>query len=117
MLTDQRVVAFEEARIDPQCFRHRDHLFVAWCYLRAMPLEDALARYVRFLRALVEKLGVPHKFHRTVTWGYLVLLDTCMRETPALEFDALLVAHPRLLAKDALGALHDERGRVHVAWP
>lgn len=116
MLNDPSVLVFEGAAVDPNSFGHREHLYVAWCYLRVMPLEDALARYVRHLRALVEALGVPHKFHRTVTWGYLVLLDACMRESPTLGFDALLDAHPRLLAKNALGALHDERGRVHVAF-
>lgn len=111
------MLEFERAAVDPKTFGHRAHLYVAWCYLRALPLEDALARYVRFLRALVTALGVPHKFHRTVTWGFVVLLDACMRQSPQLDFDALLAAHPRLLAKDALGPLHDERGREHVALP
>jgi hypothetical protein len=64
---------------------------------------------------LVAALGVPHKFHRTVTWRFLLLLDKCMRETPTLGFDALLEAHPALTAKhdDWL----DERGREHVTWP
>jgi hypothetical protein len=116
-LLDARVVAFEAATIDPQRFDHREHLYVAWCYLRAMPLEDALARYVRHLRALVTALGVPHKFHRTLTWGYVVLLERCMRETPELSFASLLEAHPRLTARGALASLGDVQGREHVAWP
>jgi hypothetical protein len=44
MHTDPAVEAFESACVDPQQFHHRDHLYVAWQYLRAMPLEDALAR-------------------------------------------------------------------------
>ncbi|MFT3710176.1 MAG: hypothetical protein QM817_21325 [Archangium sp.] len=115
MLTDPAVEAFEASKVDPQHFRHRDHLYVAWCYLRVMPLEEALARYVRFLRALVTSLGVPHKFHRTVTWRFVLLLERCMRETPGLGFDALLAAHPALTAKH--DAWLDERGREHVAWP
>lgn len=101
-LTDPLVQAFEQAQLDPSRFHHREHLFVAWCYLRAMPLEDALARYVRHLRQLVKVLGAEQKFHRTMTWGWLVLLDQAMEASPGVEFDALLVAHPELLTKDAL---------------
>lgn len=112
---DPRVVEFETARVTPERFKHRDHLYVAWCYLRALPLEDALARYVFFLRRLVAALGVPHKFHRTVTWRFVMMLEACMRQTPGLEFDALLAAHPALLGDHDF--VRDERGREHVTWP
>lgn len=103
-LADPLVQAFEQAQLDPSRFHHREHLFVAWCYLQAMPLEDALARYVRHLRKLVKVLGAEQKFHRTMTWGWLVLLDAAMDASPGLSFDALLAAHPELVKLDALRA-------------
>jgi hypothetical protein len=98
-LCDPLVLAFEAGTIDPPAFRHREHLYVAWCYLKALPAEDALARYVRHLRVLTVKLGVPSKFHATLTWAYVALLDGAMRD-PALvaaDFEALLRRYPSLL--------------------
>jgi hypothetical protein len=96
-LTDPLVCAFESATLDPARFHHREHLYVAWCYLSSLPLEDALARYVRHLRELTSALGVPDKFHATVTWAYVLLLHAAMDRAPGATFDALLEANPALL--------------------
>ncbi len=104
MLTDPTVRAFETASIDPAAFGHREHLYVAWCYLRALPLEEALARYVHHLRNLVAALGVPHKFHATMTWGYVVLLHAAMDRSPGASFEQLIADNPAL-ANHKSGAL------------
>jgi hypothetical protein len=113
MLSDPLVQAFEAATLDPAAFHHREHLYVAWCYLRALPLEEALARYVRHLRRLAVALGVAHKFHATVTWAYVVLLHAAMDRSPGATFDQLLAAHPALL-DHRTGALHDHYDRAQL---
>ncbi len=109
-LSDPLVQAFERAALDGTAFHHREHLYVAWCYLCALPLEDALARYVRHLRRLTIALGVPHKFHVTLTWAYVVLLRDAMDQSPGLGFDELLARHPTLLDRHALVAPYYDRG-------
>jgi len=104
--TDPLVVAFETQSVDPAAFRHREHLYVAWVYLGALPLEEALARYVKHLRALAAALGVPGKYHATMTWTYLLLLDQAMHEMPGAGFDELLARRPALLDHRS-GALYD----------
>jgi hypothetical protein len=96
--SDPLVRAFESATLDPAAFRHREHLYVAWCYLRSMPLEEALARYVHHLRKLTIALGAPEKFHATMTWAYVVLVHDAM-QAPGIEqsFDDLLAQNPGLL--------------------
>lgn len=111
--SDALVQAFERATLDPTRFRHREHLHVAWCYLRAMPLEDALGRYVHYLRKLTAALGVPGKFHATMTWAYLILLDEALQRSPDATFDELLAAHPALLDHRA-GALHAHYDRAQL---
>lgn len=98
-MNDPLVRAFEAATIDPSAFGHREHLYVAWCYLRTLPLEEALARYVRHLRALTIALGVPQKFHATMTWAYVLLLHDAMERSPDAPFDDLLplLEHPRAI--------------------
>jgi hypothetical protein len=111
MTTHPLVQSFEQSTIDPTTFNHREHLRVAWHYLQDLPLEDALARYVHHLRKLVAALGVPHKFHRTMTWAYLVLLDEAMQRSPGAGFDELLSRNPALLDPGALLA-HYEREQL-----
>ena len=110
MITDPLVRAFENATIDPRQFHHREHLYVAWCYLRSLPPEQAVARYVQHLRKLVEVLGVPQKFHATITWAYVVLLHDAMERSPDLDFDALLAKNPALLDSKA-GVLYEHYDR------
>lgn len=113
MLNDPLVQAFESATIDPAAFHHREHLYVAWCYLRALPLEKALARYVHHLRQLTIALGVPGKFHATMTWAYVVLLDEAMERSPGASFDELLAENPTLLDHRG-GALHAHYDREQL---
>jgi hypothetical protein len=104
------VRAFEAASVDPSAFHHREHLLVAFTYLRSMTLEQALARYVEHLRRLTVALGVPEKFHATMTWTYVVALADAMAEHPGLGFDALLEACPQLLDHRAgVLAMHYDR--------
>ncbi len=100
-LADPIVRAFEATTLDPAGFNHRQHLYVAWCYLRCLPLEEALARYVRNLRRFTVAVGAAHKYHATITWAYVLLLDEAMGSAapaPSEEgFDALLARCPALL--------------------
>ena len=102
------VTEFESASVDPARFGHREHLYVAWCYLKELPLEEALARYVKHLRALTVALGVPQKFHATLTWVFMLLLNEAMEEARELSFEALLARHPSLLEKKTLLELYDQ---------
>jgi hypothetical protein len=113
MSPDPIVLAFETATLDPATFHHREHLYVAWCYLRALPVEEALARYVHHLRALTIAHGAPGKFHATMTWAYVVLLHEAMERSPGASFDELLAEHPALLDHRA-GALHAHYDRAEL---
>jgi hypothetical protein len=94
---------FESGELDAKDFDHRAHLRVAWCYLRALPLEEATARFVEGLRRIVSRLGVPEKLDVAMTRAYFVALEHAMRE-PMLRdatFEELLSARPSLLAAPA----------------
>jgi hypothetical protein len=113
MTAEALVRAFESATIDPARFHHREHLLVAFAYLRELPLEQALARYVDHLRRLTVALGVPEKFHATITWAYVVALHDAMAEHPGLDFDALVQACPQLLDhRSGVLAMHYDRAEL-----
>lgn len=107
------VHAFETATVDPSTFHHREHLLVAWTYLRELSLEQALVRYVEHLRRLTVALGVPDKYHATITWTYVIALADAMAEYPQLDFDALVQACPQLLDHDGgVLAAHYDRDEL-----
>ncbi len=98
-MDDELIDAFERGAIDPASFDHRAHLRVAWSYLRALPLEQAIARYVDGLKRLTTRFGVPHKFHATMTWAYLIVVHDAMQDATLAHasFDELVERRPELL--------------------
>ena len=63
---------FEALDVDPALFNHEAHLYVAWSYLQQMDLLASIERYRSVLQRLTRKLGVPGKYHETITWFYLI---------------------------------------------
>jgi hypothetical protein len=92
---------FESGLLGAGRFGHREHLWVAHAYLQMYPLEEALARFVARLKALTLALGVPEKFHATISWGYMIMIDEAMRRAPGVSFEVLLANNPLLLQPPA----------------
>jgi hypothetical protein len=65
---------FESGQIAAEHFDHEAHVYVAWCFVIQYPLADAVARFDSALRRVTDKLGVPEKYHATITWFFLLLV-------------------------------------------
>ena len=89
---------FEAGEVPPGGFHHRDHVRVAWWYLRESPLPEALARFVAGLRRFADAQGKPDLYHATITTAYVLLiaerLDDGDRE---LDWDDFARRNPDLL--------------------
>ena len=102
---DELVELFDAAKSPPDGFHHRDHVRVAWWYLRRYALPDALKRFCDGLRRFALAHGKPDLFHETITLAYLLLinerLDGSSRELPWENFAAqnpdLLTWRPSVL--------------------
>ena len=68
------VNAFENGAIDPDAFDHEAHVYVAWLYLERFPLLEAIAKFDAALRRLTVSLGIPGKYHATITWFFMMLI-------------------------------------------
>lgn len=64
--------SFEDLSLDVAAFDHEAHVYVAWRLLREVPVLEALGRYTVTLKRLTASLGVPDKYHETLT-GALIL--------------------------------------------
>ena len=88
-LDDALLRSVEDGSLPASAFHHREHVYVTWRYLRSLPLEEALAKISRVLRAFATTHGVPGHYHTTMTWAYVLLLDEAMRRVPDEPFEAL----------------------------
>lgn len=66
---------FENGQVDPEAFDHEAHVYMGWLYVREFGLSGAITRFDSALRRLTALLGVPEKYHATITWLFLMLIE------------------------------------------
>lgn len=69
------IEAFESGAVNPEAFDHEAHIYVAWLYLRELPVLPAGQRFADALQRLTKQLGIPGKYHETITWFFMYLID------------------------------------------
>jgi hypothetical protein len=95
------VAAFEDCTLPTTLFRHREHLRLAWLYLRDLPYDEAALRMEQSIRRYAAHHGASDKYHHTVTMLWMRLIAAARDETPgASTFEAFIAAHPDLLDKE-----------------
>ena len=97
----QFVRAFEAGAIAPGAFHHREHLRLAWTYLRESPSTAiACERMGSAIRAFASAAGHPAKYHETLTVFWVRLLAEVRDGAPdGADLQTVLEAHPYLLDK------------------
>jgi hypothetical protein len=110
---DELLRLFERGTLPCGAFRHRDHVRVAWLLLRGQPFEEAALRFVVAIKRLAATSGAPMKYHQTITWAYLALIDERLAATGAAElsFACFLEQNPDLVDREhsALARLYDRQ--------
>jgi len=75
-------------------FHHDDHLHAAWLYLTRFPLAQAIERFADVLRCYAASLGKPGRYHETITWAYLLVLNERMQcSEPGMTWEHFAAAH------------------------
>lgn len=96
----QIVEAFENSTIDPGIFDHEAHILVGWRYLQHYSLPNAITRFTCALRRLTRKLGVPTKYHETITWFYLLQIAERRADETVPDWAAFKAANADLFEKN-----------------
>lgn len=93
------LIAFERGTLDPAQFNHRLHLSLAWTYLQRDGFPEGALNFRRNLKAYVATVGAEGKYHETITWAYLVLLneELSLRSPQGESFDTMIQRRPDLL--------------------
>ena len=90
--------AFERCEIAGDAFHHRDHVRLAWIYLRQMPVIEALKRFTESLKRFAAHNDVPNLYHETITWAYLLLIHERMERNPVDDFATFEMTNADLFA-------------------
>ena len=73
---DEFLRAVHSCDLPAACFRHGDHLRLAWLHLHRKPAAEALECVRAGIRGFAVHQGVSHIFHATVTSAWVRLLAT-----------------------------------------
>lgn len=119
------VAGFRAGTLGADAFHHRDHVRMAWLYVRAHGLEAAVTRFTDDLRAFAAAKGVPRLYHATITVAYLSLVAERLAATPDPSWEAFAAAHPDLLgwkpsildAYYSAGRLWSDQARAQFLLP
>ena len=95
-MNDDLVARFEDGTFPAEEFHHEQHVYVAWSYLRTMPMSAALDRFCVNLKRFANAAGVPGLYHETITWAFIILTRERMLRGGDEAWDAFKERNPDL---------------------
>jgi hypothetical protein len=106
---DEFVRAFEACEIANTDFHHRDHIRLAWIYVRRHGAVAAAERIAQSIRNFAAHHGKSDKFHQTITDAWVLLVAEVANSLPATaSFDEAATRFPRLLDKNYVRNFYSE---------
>jgi hypothetical protein len=93
---DDFIAQLENCTLPEDKFHHADHLRAAWLYLTRFTVTDALARFSKTLGRYAASLGKPDRYHETITWAYLLLLNERIQRQPVSSWQQFAALHSDL---------------------
>jgi hypothetical protein len=94
--------AFESCELNPEEFKHYQHLAVALCYVVDLPFDEASARMCAGIKKLAAAYG-KSGYHETITRFWLaVVRDFCLNAGPEDSLSSLANRLAETYDKDAI---------------
>lgn len=91
------LAAFRDGTLSTAQFRHRDHVRMAWLYVRTHGAASAAEAFATDLRRFAAAKGVPGLYHATITGAYIALIAERDAAMPEASWETFASAHPDLL--------------------
>jgi hypothetical protein len=101
MSNEEWMAQFEKARLPNESFHHTDHVKMAFLYLEKYSSIEALARFSEALKRFAEAHGKADRYHETVTWAFVLLIQERMARTERPgSWEAFAAGNADLLERD-----------------
>jgi hypothetical protein len=94
---DELIEAFEACTLAPAQFPHREHVRLAWAYLRRESLADAIAKFCGGLKVFAASIGKAGLYHETVSWAFMLIIQDRIARGQHDTWAAFAAANPDLL--------------------
>jgi hypothetical protein len=95
--------AFEDLSLPAELFHHREHIRVAWLYLKSFDASRAAERMGASIRRFANHHGATQKYHHTLTLAWMRLVAAALVEMPeSCSFEKFLDVNPELADKSIL---------------
>jgi hypothetical protein len=89
--------AFEDLSFPADRFHHREHIRVAWLYLKSADATCAAERMSEGIRRFANHHGATQKYHHTLTLAWMRLVAAALVETPeGHTFEQFISEHSEL---------------------
>lgn len=93
---DAFIQAFEDLSLHPLSFDHEAHVRLAWVYLRKFNLIISIEKYTWGLKKLTRHYGLDGKYHETISWFYMILINERRTLMLATDFASFKKDNPDL---------------------
>jgi len=98
MTDDEFISAFEHGSLPEVSFHHRDHVRMAFLFLRRYPPLEALQHFSASLARFAVANGKPQLYNETITWAYVFLIRERMARSDIKQsWEEFSEANPDLL--------------------
>lgn len=113
--------AFEDLSFPADLFHHREHIRVAWLYLKFSDASRAAEHMTASIRRVANHHGATQKYHHTLTLAWMRLVAAALVETPeGCSFEQFLAAHPELGEKNLIAKYYSnellQTATAHEGW-
>lgn len=95
MQDDEFIAQFQAGTL--ASFPHRDHVKMAWLYLRRAPMLEAVTKFTADLQCFAVAKGQPNLYHETITWAYLLIIHERIQRQPDAQWDEFAAHNGDLL--------------------
>jgi len=113
--------AFESGALNE--FHHRDHIRMAWLYLRRFGFEDGSKRIIDGIKHFARAHHQTQLYHETITWFWIRLVQHALDAFPTKDFPGLIEKFPQLCDARSIDrhysreTLMSERARIQWCPP
>ncbi len=114
---------FEAGNVVADMFDHEAHIRVARLFLLRFGQTDGSERFLRALRRLTHQIGVPDKYHETISRFYLTVIAERLRHAQDQNWAAFRSRNADLFDGSLLKAAYSEKrlwsaeARAHFLLP
>ena len=103
-----------------RAFGHREHLELAWSYLRLYSIDEAAEVMVAAIRHVAGLHGAEDKYHETLTRAWLHFVAVHIQRWGADSFEEFLERNPDLLDRELIQHFYSRQlilsERARASW-